>query len=332
MVVLHSKGAKGTLRRAAVQAGIPSVTLEAGEPLRLQKKAVNRGVKGLRSLLSHMEMYGKRGKKYIREPHYYKSEWVRANQGGVLFSEVSLGERVRKGKLLGTITDPVTNVRSEMVAPANGRILGMALNQVLMPGFATFRIGIETNEEEILTTQAPIEPVVDKAEPTDEEIEVVELRDAPVETDNPAEPLTEVSAIEAEDTPRAPVLVEEQVHEHALEKDSDDIAQFETAVASEENVETEMDADAEPTDTEVEQEVEPYDSGKTMIAEDNSALDERPLDGAKSEEFASESETAVAETLDISELPIAVTEPIPVEATETTEAVDEDPDFPVAEE
>src|SRR5690606_26080463 len=35
MIVLHSEGAKGSLRRAAVDAGIPAVTLEAGEPLRI---------------------------------------------------------------------------------------------------------------------------------------------------------------------------------------------------------------------------------------------------------------------------------------------------------
>ena len=43
MVILHSTGSKGTLRRAATEYGIPSVTLEAGEPLRLQKKAVGTG-------------------------------------------------------------------------------------------------------------------------------------------------------------------------------------------------------------------------------------------------------------------------------------------------
>ena len=200
----------------------------------------------------------------------------------------------------------------------------MALNQVLMPGFATFRIGIETNEEEILTTQAPIEPVIEKVEPTDKEVEVVELREAPPVADNPAEPLTEVSAISTEDS--------RQVQEHALEKDSIDSAEFDSVVASEENAETENETEAEAIDSEVDKEIEADDSGKTMIAEDNSAFDERPLGGGESEEFASESKTAVAETLDISELPIAVTEPIPVEETEAIQVIDEDPDYPVAEE
>ena len=149
MVILHSTGSKGTLRRAATEYGIPSVTLEAGEPLRLQKKAVGTGVRGLRHLLAHMEMYGKRNSRVQREPHYYKSTWIRADQGGILFADVSLGERVKPGKVLGTITDPITNVRTEIVSPHTGRVLGMALDQVLMPGFAAFRIGIQTTEEEL---------------------------------------------------------------------------------------------------------------------------------------------------------------------------------------
>ncbi|MEM7218791.1 MAG: succinylglutamate desuccinylase/aspartoacylase family protein [Pseudomonadota bacterium] len=154
MVVLHSVGAKGTLRRAATNRGIPAVTLEAGEPLRLQKKAVSQGVRGLRHLLSHMGMYGKRNTRVEREPHYYKSHWIRADQGGILFSEVSLGDRVRPGKVLGTITDPITNVQSKLVSEHQGRVLGMALNQVLMPGFAAFRIGISTTEEEVKSADA----------------------------------------------------------------------------------------------------------------------------------------------------------------------------------
>jgi len=149
MVILHSSGSKGTLRRAATEYGIPSVTLEAGGPLRLQKKAVDSGVKGLKNLLGHLDMYGKRNKRFVREPHYYKSKWIRADQGGILFSKVTLGERVKPGELLGTVTNPITNVRTEIASPYTGRVLGMALDQVLQPGFAAFRIGIQTSEEEV---------------------------------------------------------------------------------------------------------------------------------------------------------------------------------------
>lgn len=146
-VVLHSSGTAGTLRRAAAEAGIPSVTLEAGEPARLQEDAVDHGTKGVNTLLNELNMYKKVTRWGHREPIYYRSKWERADRGGVLFSKVELGDRVNKDQLLGTVTDPITNVQTEIKASQKGRILGMALNQFVMPGFAAFRIGIETDDE-----------------------------------------------------------------------------------------------------------------------------------------------------------------------------------------
>ncbi len=143
-VVLHSSGSEGTLRRAATDRGIPTVTLEAGEPARLQEKEVEHGTKGVMTLMNELDMYRKVTFWGSREPVYYRSTWVRADRGGVLFSEVELGERVAEGQVLGTITDPITNVQSTLTASTPGRVLGMALNQFVMPGFAAFRIGIET--------------------------------------------------------------------------------------------------------------------------------------------------------------------------------------------
>ena len=143
-VVLHSTGASGTLRYAANMIGVPTVTLEAGEPMRLQEKAVAHGVKAIQTLMNTLKMQ-KRSRFWGKpEPVFYQSTWVRADFGGILFSEVYLGKKVNPGDILGTVTDPITNRRNEIQSPVKGRILGMALNQVVMPGFAAFRIGIDS--------------------------------------------------------------------------------------------------------------------------------------------------------------------------------------------
>ena len=146
-VVLQGEGGEGTLRRATVESGIPAVTLEAGGPLRLQESAVKHSVKGIKTLLNHLGMVKKTRKWGDPEPVYYSSTWVRAERGGILFSEVALGAYVKRGDLLGAITNPITNVRMELHSPYNGRVLGMALNQVVMPGYAAYHIGISTPPE-----------------------------------------------------------------------------------------------------------------------------------------------------------------------------------------
>jgi len=145
IAVLHSIAAPGTLRRAATDAGIPSVTLEAGEPMRLQSAKVNQGVNGVFNLLDTLDMVRRLQLLGQPEPVFYESTWVRADHGGILFTVVRLGQEVAAGDVLGTITDPITNEQNLVYSPEDGRILGMALNQVVMPGFAAFRIGIETD-------------------------------------------------------------------------------------------------------------------------------------------------------------------------------------------
>ncbi|MDX1497241.1 MAG: succinylglutamate desuccinylase/aspartoacylase family protein [Salinisphaeraceae bacterium] len=155
--VLNSVGAEGTLRRAATQAGIPAITLEVGEPHRLQPELVAQGVKAIQSLMYELGMREKRLTWSDPQPVFYESQWVRVSRGGILLSTVKLGAKVNRGQLLGTVTDPITNAYNEIHSPFSGRVLGMALNQVVMPGYAAYHIGIERSEEE-LVNEAESEP------------------------------------------------------------------------------------------------------------------------------------------------------------------------------
>lgn len=166
-VVLHSEGAEGTLRRAAVAAGIPTVTLEAGAPMVLNESDVAHSVKGIHTLLNQLGMVKKFSLWADPQPVYYNSTWQRAPEGGVVFSKLDLGATVRKGDLLGTVTNPITNVRTEIRSIHNGRILGMALDQVVQPGFAVYHIGVQAPEEqisepaEVTLAEAIVEPTLE---------------------------------------------------------------------------------------------------------------------------------------------------------------------------
>lgn len=146
-VVLHSTGAEGTLRRAATEYGIPAVTLEAGGPMRLEEASVSHGVAAIRTLLNSMGMIKKFSFWGKPEPVYYQSSWIRVNHGGILFSNVDLGQKVKSGDVLGTVTDPITNVRHSIISSHDGRVIGMALNQVMLPGYAAYHIGIAAKDE-----------------------------------------------------------------------------------------------------------------------------------------------------------------------------------------
>lgn len=145
-VIVHSGPAQGTLRYAATVAGIPAVTLEAGGPSELELTEVKHGVKGIETLLNTLGMLRKMRLWGDSEPVYYRSTWVRANRGGILLSDVGLGSTVREGDLLGTITDPISNDSTRVYSPYAGRVIGMARNQIVMPGFAAFHLGIQSDQ------------------------------------------------------------------------------------------------------------------------------------------------------------------------------------------
>jgi hypothetical protein len=141
-LIIHDVGQQGTLRRAAREAGIGAVTFEAGEPLRFQEREIARGVEGVRNVLAALRMSDDAPIAY-KPRTYHRTRWVRVDDGGIFFTSRKLGEQVEPGDLLGTVTDPVTNERRRVESPASGRIIGMAVPQVVIPGFAAFHLGSE---------------------------------------------------------------------------------------------------------------------------------------------------------------------------------------------
>ena len=101
-------------------------------------------------------------------PVYYTSFWLRAQIGGLLFSKVDLGDTVYTGQVLGVVIDPITNETSEIKAPVRGRIIGMAVDQVVMPGFAAYHIGQAATEDTIVDPQLPL----DKVSPSEADMDV----------------------------------------------------------------------------------------------------------------------------------------------------------------
>lgn len=194
-VVLHSKGNRGMLRVAATAAGIPAVTFEAGAPTRLEPAEIDEAVAAIRRLMvkggllpapEQAEGVGvladpvAAAAELEPAPIFLDSRWVRANSGGLLLSEVRLGQRVLAGQRLGKVIDPVTNTERYILAPVPGRIIGMAQNQAVLPGYAAFHLGTETSEQqavqEAAAPSAP-DPVAEDPEDRPESADVQDGED-----------------------------------------------------------------------------------------------------------------------------------------------------------
>lgn len=153
IAVVHHSGNQGMLRTAANNAGIIAVTMELGESLRVQENQIAAGTHSVNSLLDKFGMYPRVFIWGDPKPAYYQSTWIRVESGGILFSKMGLGDNVSVGDVLGIVTDPITNQSADLTAPIKGHIIGMAVNQVVMPGFAAYHIGIESNQEDMTNTE-----------------------------------------------------------------------------------------------------------------------------------------------------------------------------------
>ena len=169
IAIVHHIGSPGMLRSEANIKGIIAVTMELGESLRIQEDQIAAGTHSVNSLLDKLEMYSRMFIWGEPEPAYYASRWLRVESGGILFTEMDLGDTVSEGDVLGVVTDPITNNRTELVSPIDGNIIGMAINQVVIPGFAAYHIGIESTHDEMTSPTSEYENVVIDGEVIDPE-------------------------------------------------------------------------------------------------------------------------------------------------------------------
>lgn len=141
-IVVSGKGPDGSLRREAVRNGIPTIIYEAGEPHRFQTHEIDRGVAGVRNLLAYLGMTEAEENETPDSRIYERSRWVRAQrgQGGFFFPSRKLGDMIEPGDSLGDIIDPLTDATVTVTAAFSGEIVGMAVPQPVLPGYALYHV------------------------------------------------------------------------------------------------------------------------------------------------------------------------------------------------
>lgn len=149
-VIVHNTARRGTLRRAATDKGIPAIIYEAGEPMRLQEDEIERGIEGTLDLLGALDMIDRVREQREPQPIYFATRWVRADNGGILRSLVVLGDTVERGALLGHVTNPVNKESVELRADHAGRIIGMSVSPIMIPGYAAYHLGIDEPRPDIV--------------------------------------------------------------------------------------------------------------------------------------------------------------------------------------
>lgn len=124
-VIVPSELREGSLREAVAALGKPVLVYEGGEALYFNEPAIRTGLRGIIKLMRHTGMLATSRKGKTHEPIITnKTSWVRAGMSGTFARDVKLGELIKRGTLLGMLSDPLGGDREEVIAPFTGVVIG----------------------------------------------------------------------------------------------------------------------------------------------------------------------------------------------------------------
>lgn len=141
-IVLHAKGGDGTLRNAARQRNIPSVTMEVGNPSVFQGEMVSEGEHGVFNIMRKLGMLAGEPEMMRIPVICSSSSWLRTTGGGLLETRFQLLDHVKTGQLLAETYDPFGRVLQSYHAPHDGIVIGMSANPLAIPGTRFCHLGV----------------------------------------------------------------------------------------------------------------------------------------------------------------------------------------------
>lgn len=139
-VSLHSRTRDGSLREAATEAGVTMLLYEGGEDNRYDVWAIEAGVTGVRSVMAALGMLESAPGSSRETTVCRTSRWVRAQRGGLLRSEVSLGDEVGERQVLGHLADIWGRGNLAVRAPVAGIVVGCNHTPRVNQGDALFHL------------------------------------------------------------------------------------------------------------------------------------------------------------------------------------------------
>jgi predicted deacylase len=150
-IIVHNPPSDHTLRGAAMELGIPAITVEIGDPQRFQPGYVKSTRSGLRSVLAGAGMLPRRGTVEGPAPILCESSsWVYTDRGGLLQVLPDTGDVLKEGELIARVRNAFGDVIREHHAPRTGIVVGKSVNPVAPTGSRILHLGQCMGEDHAL--------------------------------------------------------------------------------------------------------------------------------------------------------------------------------------
>ncbi len=148
-VMVHSETRDGSLREAIAERGMPMLLFESGEALRFDELSIRTGLRGIIAVMRAIDMLPEKSSKRSHPVfHSIVSKWVRAPISGMITRRVAIGSQVKKGELIGVVSDPYGDTERGIMAPVSGIVLGRLELPLVYQGDAIFHIAVLEGDPE----------------------------------------------------------------------------------------------------------------------------------------------------------------------------------------
>jgi len=146
LTIFDTEEVKGSLSYEMIQKGVPSLTLELGEPYVINEKSVELGTKAIINILTHLEMIQQAEIFSYPMPENLKDKTLKyryqsSSTSGIIRFLANPGEVVKKGQPVARIYNAFGKLQETVNALDDGIILGHADYSVAFPGASIISFG-----------------------------------------------------------------------------------------------------------------------------------------------------------------------------------------------
>lgn len=140
-IIINSEGPRKALRPEACAAGCPTIMMEGGEVWKVEPAVVEATVRGIKNVLSYLEMLDQEPARPEYQVIIEKTKWVRAERGGFLQFHVNPGDIVEKDQPLATSATLLGRERRVLHSPFDAVVVGMTTLPAISPGEPVCNLG-----------------------------------------------------------------------------------------------------------------------------------------------------------------------------------------------
>lgn len=144
--IVHSNYIAKSVREALNKMGKKILLFEGGKTNSINETIVEEGLMGIQRILNHFNMRQFKIEQSDREPIVIKSsKWFRAPISGVFHASILNGQFVKRGDLLGYVSDPYGQTERKVKSTSDGYVICMNEAPLVNRGDAIFHIGSAKN-------------------------------------------------------------------------------------------------------------------------------------------------------------------------------------------